>query len=328
MDGERQTLAEARHRTYSLVGRLVLDGLVPEVRAVVGALPELDGAVDGEDPEGWAVAHQRTWGFEVAPYESVFRSEEGLLGGAVGGRVAAAHERSGIRVGRSDTEPDHLGLELAHLAFLCAAERDALVDGLPDAADRLVALQRGFLEQHLLTWLPAVLGAVVASGGAFDRALSGLIAELVADHAVELGISGDSTGSGPAPTGLDAVLDDPKTGVKRLTELLVRPSVAGWWLSTGRIGALATEAGVPGGFGSRAKKLESVVFAAVDHGALPALVTALQGEVSRWQAHYDGVRELGLPVAAWTGRLSHTAAALDRLEQASRLASPEHPTPG
>ena len=65
--------AEARHRTYGLLGQVWAQGLVPETAAILRQLPALSGLVGPDDPDAWAVAHQALFGRQVAAYESVFR---------------------------------------------------------------------------------------------------------------------------------------------------------------------------------------------------------------------------------------------------------------
>jgi len=288
--------AEARHRAYSLLARLFTKGLCAQTRAIVAALPELNDAVGSEDEEEWAAQHYAAVCHEVFPYESVFVGD-GQLGGEVASAVRAVHERCGLN---PTEEPDHIGAELALLAHLCAAERDAHADDAADEVARLQQLQRQFLSQHLLRWLPTLVVALVRSDDGLYAAAARLTAELVGDHASELGATVEAA---DAESGLAGVLDNPKTGIKRLCGVLLNPTATGLFWGQRMLGELAADAGVPEGFGTRKRKLESIVFAAVDHDRVVPLMERIVAEVGTWQAHYDELAVLGLPTQLWRGRL-------------------------
>ncbi len=310
---DRARVADARHRAYALVGRLVVDGLVPEVVPAVQALPDLAAAWDARDPDHLAAEHHRVLSLEVFPWESVFRGDDARMGGPVEGAVAAAWARAGLSSGRADVAPDHLGMELAHLAWLCAAERDALRDGHPQAADRVRALARSFLSEHVLAWLPAALAAILQSESVPYAAVARLVAELVAHHAAEL----DAAPEAPPAVDPGALLDDPRTRLKDVAGWLLVPAKSGVFLSSARIASVAARAGVPAGFGSRLDRLEGVLFAGVDRRALPAVLGALSDELSAWEARYRELAEVGLPCGGWRARLVGSRGLLDRVAAAT-----------
>jgi TorA maturation chaperone TorD len=95
------------------------------------------------------------------PYESVHLTSDGLLFEAPTFAVRAAYEAYGLAAPRPGQEPDdHLGLELAFLARLCALTLDAVELGDTAAADQLLAAQQIFLTEHVLRWGDGCLEAV------------------------------------------------------------------------------------------------------------------------------------------------------------------------
>lgn len=124
----------------------------------------------GEDPVALARDHQ--WLFVgpsarfVPPYESVYRSREGLLFEEQTLEVRAAYRAFGLVAPALNKEPDdHVGLELHFLAEVCLRSLDALDAGDDDAFDATLAAHQAFLDDHLLTWAPAYLDQVQEKAG-------------------------------------------------------------------------------------------------------------------------------------------------------------------
>ena len=103
----------------------------------------------------------------VAPYESVYTSDEGLMMQEARDNVLRAYQQWGLRVPDSfDLPEDHIALELEFMACLADRAREAVGassgEHEPDdsaqkgggSADELIAAQRAFLDEHL-SWVPA-----------------------------------------------------------------------------------------------------------------------------------------------------------------------------
>ena len=135
-------LARARHRLAALLGQLCADGLV--ARDVVAAIPPLAPLCD-VPPDLLAAEHHRWFVYELSPHESAFF--DGQLDGPSTAAVRATWSAIGFAPGRWDLADDHVGIELAALAHLFAAELEALEDGHDPAPIRL--LQRRVAD-HLL----------------------------------------------------------------------------------------------------------------------------------------------------------------------------------
>lgn len=91
----------------------------------------------------------------VAPYESVYLSDLHLLMQEPRDRVVAAYRAEGFGV-RDDfgLPEDHLAVELAFMAQLCARVESERAAGNEQGAERLLNAGRSFVEEHLARWVP------------------------------------------------------------------------------------------------------------------------------------------------------------------------------
>lgn len=91
----------------------------------------------------------------IAPWESVYYSEERLLFGESTLDVRAWYRRFGLELANLHHEPDdHIGLELLFIAHLAHLGLAALEEGDEAALARAIGAQRDFCRQHLLVWAP------------------------------------------------------------------------------------------------------------------------------------------------------------------------------
>jgi TorA maturation chaperone TorD len=95
-------------------------------------------------------------GFSAAyPYESVYTSEKRLMMQAARDEVLAIYRAYGIEKTPDWKEgEDHLALELAFGRIMCDRTIQAFLDGDPAKARESLSAQFGFLENHLVTWIP------------------------------------------------------------------------------------------------------------------------------------------------------------------------------
>lgn len=129
----------------------------------------------------------------VPPYEAVYRDSReidgvptrGLLMGPSTVDVKRLYQDAGAELGLSELS-DHIGVELAFLAFLCEREKAAYAEGDSAAADNYRAYQLGFLNEHILKWVPAYCDDVgERSMTGYFRALAAVTPELCRlDHAL------------------------------------------------------------------------------------------------------------------------------------------------
>ena len=305
-------LVFARSRLYALLARGVLEGPTDALGADVAGLPALAAAWPEGDADARAAAHHRVLGMQVFPYESVFLGD-GQLGGPVAAAVVEAYRASGLPGWPTDVEADHIGIALRNLAWLSAAEADALKDARPEAVARVRVATRAFLDEHLLRWLAPLVVAVEGTRSAWHATVVQMALELATGHREGLG------GAAPAwdlPNPGDP-LEDPETGLKRIAAWLLAPARAGWLVTAGVIDRWATASGVPRGFGRRLQTLESLLFGAADHQRFGVLVQTMRSDVEVVDARYEALGTAGAAVGPWRRRLAATRRLLDRLARPS-----------
>lgn len=133
--------------------------LAEEASAFGNALRAARDADTNTDPDVLAIEFTRLFGGiseaygAPPPFESVAR--EGLWGGDTLLAVAAAYAAADIAPLPSEGGPlDHVATELRFLAIACYRESEAWRAGDTPAAMAWVKLERDFLDQHLLCWMP------------------------------------------------------------------------------------------------------------------------------------------------------------------------------
>jgi len=89
----------------------------------------------------------------VLPHESVYVDKNKRLGGRATINVGKFYEKAGAELLDSSAEmPDHLGMELEFMGFLCGIERE-LWEKERGALQECIEIQKAFLEEHLLKWV-------------------------------------------------------------------------------------------------------------------------------------------------------------------------------
>jgi TorA maturation chaperone TorD len=172
------TESNPRAQLYGLLARLLLDQLDRPLAIYLRGLPGLAEHIPADAELGdWLTdmraEHQRLFGLNIYPYESIFRDRELMLNSAAAQPVAALYQACGFAPAAhlAAAAPDHLGLELALMAELAArAPRDT-------AAHRHMAT---LLRDHLAAWLPACAEAIGRAARApLHRALAEIAVDLV-----------------------------------------------------------------------------------------------------------------------------------------------------
>lgn len=278
--------AHARHHTYALLSRLMLEGLTPALLPYAAALPPLAAALpEPYDADGAAADHNALFNYQIFPYEGLFTESDGMLGGPTSESLMRLYAEHGYRPA-PDAAPDHLGYELALLAFLCGAEADALEDGLTTIAGQLRRRQRLFLTTHLLRWLPPLVAAIRRHEVPFHAAAADLLLALAADHIAVLGDAPVTPDPLPAPPDL---MEDAETGLGQIATYLLTPLYSGLYLSRATLAALGRGHRLPRGFGDRRPMLLTLLRTAAQYDALPALLDDLHGLIDRECAVYEQI---------------------------------------
>ncbi len=178
--------------TKALIDSLLADGFIEELEELFGFdtvrdlrefATRFDGDYEGLDQE-FHDLFMVPLGRYVTPYEAVYRDEReigdervsGLLMGPSTLAVKQLYRDAGIVVSEDFKDlPDHVGLELACMGFLCDAENAARRQNDADAAARMRKMQQRFFHEHLTVWLPALCGRIREnSSGPFYRGIANL----------------------------------------------------------------------------------------------------------------------------------------------------------
>ena len=173
---DKAEIALARQHGYVLFGRLLLEGLTPELLPFVQQIPELATVVPQFYDDDIAAAHyQSIFGFNLFPFQSIFLDSTGLVGGQETKRVQTFFAKVGYE-GITDVDSDHIGQLLLCLAVLCE-----------DSGQTARHQQAALLGQHLLRWLLPFTCALKLQKRVFYAALADMLLAFVADSCTRFG---------------------------------------------------------------------------------------------------------------------------------------------
>ena len=151
--------------------------------------------------------HARVFGHipraAATPYETEWTGAAGdLLQYHQISDIAAFYNAFGLQLGRScDERPDHVGLELEFLHFLCVKEAFGLAEGLDDLAALCRETEGRFLAEHLARWAGGLCARMqAASGGGFYGAVADLLSAWIEDELRRLRVEPGEPILEPPPT--------------------------------------------------------------------------------------------------------------------------------
>ncbi|MDP2794266.1 MAG: molecular chaperone TorD family protein [Sulfurisoma sp.] len=172
--GEMQLVAAGRAKTYAVLAALYsappaedlaalirTGGLVAEggsaLRAAADALTESfrHAASAGLAEADIVAEHTRLFTLPsgVVPHESYYADENQRVGGHVTAAVKAYYAAAAAELTGACLElPDHIGVELEFMQFLCDIEKQFWNEPDGDGLQRCLDFQNGFLAEHLLRW--------------------------------------------------------------------------------------------------------------------------------------------------------------------------------
>lgn len=94
-------------------------------------------------------------GFSAQPYASLFMGDDHQLMGAERTAVSRIYRENGVRLSEGiDLPEDHLGFECDFLAIVNERATLALKEGDFRRAKKLLKVEKSFIEDHVLPWLP------------------------------------------------------------------------------------------------------------------------------------------------------------------------------
>lgn len=170
---EMKTVAAWRTETYAILSALYSaapseavvaifhgGGFGRDGRGVFAAARDLDDFFSDYVPGGTMDAestaeHTRLFVLPsgIVPHESFYLDEKQRLGGHVTINVQKYYRGAGAPVAETCLElPDHIGVELGFMNFLCDLEGQFWDGPLPEGLEKAVDFQKGFLLDHLLRW--------------------------------------------------------------------------------------------------------------------------------------------------------------------------------
>lgn len=304
-------LAEARSRAYHLFGALLARGFEPTLLEAARQVPQLGDAFAGLEASELAAGHHELLTMQLFPFAGVFEDREALIGGTTGDDFQRWYLDAGFQVELADTTADHLGLQLAFLSYLSGAEADAATAGRGAEVDLLHDRQRRFLDR-MLHWLPGFFVAVRAQPAGPWRTVVELALALVADHRDSLGGEVHTRSWAAA----ENILDDDKTGTRRIARLLCAPAFSGVFLTRRDLTVLGRAADVPRGFGSRVQMLGNLLLNAAEYGEATEVLERLD---HLWAARIDAYATLATGSAwrahasAWHARAEQTRGLLGQM---------------
>jgi TorA maturation chaperone TorD len=312
-----------------------LEEIRPEDLETIKSLPPLEQTLpdlNSDDLTDLAVEHQRLFGFNLPPYESVFIDPSAMLMAPATERIQTLYRHYGwqmppeLRAGA----PDHIGVELL-----------ALADWLD--LDQL-APARQLHGQHLALWGPPfILTLQRLSPHTFYQTLAELTLDLLLttlpDTAIPAEanllpalppppvyhgtgerllksrpeISREISGSPAQTTGGE---DPPAGGPGEMVKQLLAPRSAGLFFTRADLAGIGQRLDLPVVVGDRFKMMQSLFRQTVQYELAPDLLEQLDRLLTQVDAAY---RDLGAdyphwtPYAeAWRDRLSVTRSTLKR----------------
>jgi TorA maturation chaperone TorD len=299
-------VGQARHHGYVLFGRLLAEGLTPELLPYVEQVPELAAAVPKFYDEDIAAAHhQAIFGFNLFPFQSIFLDVTGLAGGKEARRVQKFYGKVGFELDRA-VGPDHGAQLLLCLAVLCE-----------EGSKRGRQQQAELLGQHLLCWLLPFTCALKQQKRDFYTALTDLLLALVADHAGDLAEDLGEQRAFKLAQPPD-ILGNKKSGWKEIAAFLLTPPYTGIYLGREDIGNLAKDFKLPRGFGERQQMLVNLFQSAIVYDGFVEVMTGLRRITAVYQSHYSDNLSIFPHDAAlgnqWQSRAGQTVELLNKLQ--------------
>jgi len=238
--------------------------------------------------------------FQVYPYASVYLGAEGMLGGASRDRIAGFWRALDLVPPR---EPDHLAVMLSLHAQLGEMESRA-------AADEQLAWRRArhaHFWEHLMSWLPAWLSALVEIAPAPYRTWSRLLEAALAEEATTIG----PAAALPRHLSEAPPISDPRVnGLDPFVVSLLAPARSGVLLTRADLARAAADLGL----GLRAGERRYALHALLTQDP-SATLQWLRGTCGEWGARHRAAQHVGgIVTNHWIERAGKTAALVKELE--------------
>lgn len=306
-----------RQATYALLARLFLTPPTEELLQQLSTLPPFDSVLSDmpmneETVEQFQVYYQELFGFNFFPYESLFHDSELMVNSASTHRVARLMEQStfdssAYMVGAVD----HLGVELAFMAYLIGREIEGEERQLLWLAQSARQLQATLIHHHLATWVPIAMLTIrrIAPAPLF-RLLAEVTLELIlSDLATIPETDGIVWVAEGATTTEVATSEDEEVGLSLLIRQLITPAECGLFLTRADIRLIARSLNLPSTMADRFGMVKQLFEAAGQFEQIEPLLTALE------QQWHQAEQEMDAVVAAAPQWISHGQRWLSALKE-------------
>ena len=268
----------------------------------------------GSSPH-YGAEHYHLFVHNVFPYETIFLGDDGLLGGIITENVNAFYQRIGFQPDM-DESADHISAELNAMAHLCFAEYDAIEDQIPHEIQRLRQLQRYFLDNHLLRWLPVFCIAIQQQEHNVYAEVVFQSFELVCNHRVYLGDDLMANGRQFELAMPPELLANEKTSLRDIASYLLTPAYTGFFLSNNDIKRIGSILRIPHGFGKRQQILTNLLRTASDYELFSEILSAFREQASDWQEQLFRMSTLPTHIQTiWVNRLQNTIKVLNEIDK-------------
>ncbi len=301
---ESRSYLLARRATYELLARLYLAAPDHALLEILRDLPGFVELVYDTPLEELQAEHQRLFGLNVYPYESIYVDTDLMLHTAAADQVMLLYEACSYEVDIQRTgAPDHLAIELNYMAHLLAAEAHGDTPA--------ISLQSRCLHEHLARWVPICAASVLRIGAhALYRAAAELTIELVlSDLARILVLNIPLTPQSTPP--------DEEPGIGRIVRQLLTPCEAGLFLSRADISGLGRALRLPASMTDRFQMLRGLFDAAAQFEQLPALLDLLDQQFAAANTTYvDLINQYpawAIYGGEWCRRVARTRALLNEM---------------
>ena len=252
------------------------------------------GAVPGESE--WS----ELFLFQLYPYASVYLGPEGQIGGEARDRIAGFWRALELE---PPAEADHLAVMLAFYAELLGLESATESD---DDRGRWRHVQRAFLNEHLLSWLPAYLVKLETLAAPFYDGWGRLLQRALAEEQTRLG----ATDVPPVHFARCGPPADPRRdGAGAFLDFLLAPLASGLIVLRSDLERAALDTGLAVRVADRRFGLESLL--AQD---ARAVLGWLSEETTDWSRRLDrSVLGDCVAVASWSRRATATASLMQSI---------------
>lgn len=182
-----QAIAAGRARTYALLSALYLSPPSEDIAALIraGGLAQEEGGALGAAADALTACFRRIASegipgadveaeytrlfvlpFGAVPHESYYLDEKKQVGGHVTAAVQRCYDAAAARLAGASMElPDHIGVELEFMKFLCDLESQFWNAASEEGLETCIGFQRDFLDSHLLRWHQALGRKIVEDSG-------------------------------------------------------------------------------------------------------------------------------------------------------------------